>query len=61
MKKSRRKITLGREARQLLFKMPPELFFALHQRAHQEGKSVNFVVNELTLQGLERKSPTSAD
>ena len=61
MKKCRKKISLGREARQILFKMPPDLFFALHQRAHHEEKSVNFIVNELARQGLEMKNPMPAD
>lgn len=57
-KQTRRKMALGREARQVLFKMSPDLFFEFHQRARQEGKSVNMIVNELTRKGIESQNPT---
>ena len=59
-KRNRKKMKLGREARQILFKMPPDLFFTLHQHARQKGKSVNMIVNELTRKGIESQNPTYA-
>ena len=60
MKQTRLKMELGREARQILFKMSPDLFFELHQRARQERKSVNMIVNELTRKAIESQNPTYA-
>ena len=53
-------MVLGREARQILFKMQPDLFFALHQRAAENNRSLNFEVNLIVREALSGEKAKAA-
>jgi hypothetical protein len=58
--KPRKRAKIGRDARGILLKCNPELFYALHHRAIREHKSLNLTLIEVLQHGLNAESPMSA-
>ena len=52
--KPRKRAIIGREARGILLKCNPDLFYALHNRAREENKSLNLAVIEAVQRGLQQ-------
>ena len=50
--KPRKRAQIGRDARGILLKCNPDLFYALHYRAREENKSLNLAVIEAVERGL---------
>lgn len=59
--KPRKRAQVGRNAHGILLKCNSDMFYALHQRATQQNKSLNLTLIEVVERGLNVKNPMPAD
>jgi len=54
LQKRRKYLAIGTQPRQILLRLPPELFHRLRQRAKANKRSLNFECNEIIRSALEK-------